>query len=50
MQLPGIDETLAENIISLRNRIGGFATIEELSLVEGMTNSKLSAIWNYIYV
>ncbi|MDE7289208.1 MAG: ComEA family DNA-binding protein, partial [Oscillospiraceae bacterium] len=50
MQLPGIDETLAENIISLRNRIGGFATIEELSLADGMTNSKLSAIWNYIYV
>lgn len=50
MQLPGIDETLADNIISLRAQIGGFATIEELSLADGMTNSKLSAIWNYIYV
>lgn len=50
MQLPGIDEVLAENIISLRSQIGGFATIEELSLAEGMTNSKLSAIWDYIYV
>ena len=50
MQLPGIDETLAENIIFLRNQIGGFVTIEELSLAEGMTNSRLSAIWNYIYV
>lgn len=50
MQLPGIDEALADSIISLRNQIGGFATIEELSLADGMTNSKLSAIWNYIYV
>lgn len=50
MQLPGIDETLADNIISLRSQIGGFVTIEELSLADGMTNSKLSAIWNYIYV
>ena len=50
MQLPGIDETLADNIISLRSQIGGFATIEELSLADGMTNSRLSAIWNYIYV
>ncbi len=50
MQLPGIDETLADNIIFLRDQIGYFATIEELSLADGMTNSKLSAIWNYIYV
>lgn len=50
MQLPGIDETLADSIISLRSQIGGFATIEELSLADGMTNSRLSAIWNYIYV
>lgn len=50
MQLPGIDEALADNIISLRSQIGGFATIEELSLADGMTNSRLSAIWNYIYV
>ncbi|MCM1328996.1 MAG: helix-hairpin-helix domain-containing protein [Ruminococcus sp.] len=50
MQLPGIDETLADSIISLRSQIGYFATIEELSLADGMTNSRLSAIWNYIYV
>ena len=50
MQLPGIDEALADSIISLRSQIGGFATIEELSLADGMTNSRLSAIWNYIYV
>ncbi len=50
MQLPGIDENLAANIIELRDTIGGFTKIEELSLVNGMTNSKLSAIWNYIHI
>ena len=50
MQLPGIDSTLAENIISLRTQLGGFEKIEELSLVSGMTNEKLSAIWSYIYI
>lgn len=50
MQLPGIDEALADNIISLRSQIGYFINIEELSLADGMTNSRLSAIWNYIYV
>lgn len=50
MQLPGIDSSLADNIINLRNQIGYFIKIEELSLVEGMTNDKLAAIWNYVYV
>lgn len=50
MQLPGIDENLAANIIEFRDTIGGFEKIEELGLVDGMTNSKLSAIWNYIYL
>ena len=50
MQLPGIDESLAEKIIEFRETIGGYLKIEELSLVDGMTNDKLSAIWNYIYI
>ncbi len=50
MQLPGIDEELAENILALRNELGYFIKIEELSFADKMTNDKLSAIWNYIYV
>ncbi|MBP1549299.1 MAG: helix-hairpin-helix domain-containing protein [Oscillospiraceae bacterium] len=50
LQLPGIDEALADRIITFREEIGGFLKIEELTLVEGMTNEKMSAIWNYIYI
>lgn len=50
MQLPGIDESLATKIIEFRETIGGYLKIEELSLVDGMTNDKLSAIWNYICI
>ena len=50
MQLPGIDKTLADRIIAFREEIDGFQKIEELTLVEGMTNEKMSAIWNYVYI
>ncbi len=50
IQLPGIDRQQAEKILTVRTEIGGFMKIEELSLVDGMSNSKLSAIWDYIYV
>lgn len=48
MQLPGIDEKLADEIIELRSTIGYFKNIEELSFA--LSNEKLSAIWNYVYV
>ncbi len=50
MQLPGIDEAMADKIIEFRDTIGGFLKIEELTLVEGMTNDKMSAIWDYVYI
>lgn len=50
MQLPGIDEELAERIIDFRDTIGGYLKIEELILVDGMTNEKLSAILDYVYI
>ena len=48
MQLPGIDEKLADDIIKLRSTIGYFKNIEELSFA--LSNEKLSAVWNYVYV
>ncbi len=48
MQLPGIDENLADSILELRARIGYFKNIEELSFV--LSNEKLSGVWNYVYV
>lgn len=48
LQLPGIDESLADSILEFRNTIGYFKNIEELSFV--ITNEKLSEIWDYVYV
>ena len=48
MQLPGIDEKLADEIIELRSTIGYFKNIEELSFA--LSNEKLSDVWNYVYV
>ncbi len=50
MQLPGIDATIANNIIMFRDAIGGFYKLEEVGLADGMTNAMLSAIWDYIYI
>ena len=41
---------MADRIIAFREEIDGFQKIEELTLVEGMTNEKMSAIWNYVYI
>ena len=48
MQLPGIDETLADDILELRAQIIYFKNIEELSFA--LSNEKLSEIWDYVFV
>lgn len=48
LQLPGITEELADDILELRSSIGYFQNIEELSFA--ISNDKLSLIWNYVYV
>ncbi len=48
MQLPGIDEQTAENILNLRSEIEYFGKIEELSFV--LTDSQLDRILPYIFI
>lgn len=50
MQLPGIDETTAENLIQLREDISGFQKIEEMIYADGMTTDKIEIIREYIYL
>ncbi len=42
--LPGIDETIAQNIVAFRSANGPFATADDLLKVEGMDADKLDAI------
>lgn len=50
MQLPGIDETTAENLIKLREDISGFLKIEEMIYADGMTTDKIEMIRAYVYL
>ena len=50
MTIDGIGETYAERIIELRERIGGFTSVEQLLEVEGISHKKLDRIRNYITV
>lgn len=42
--LPGVGESLAQNIVSRRMALGGFRTTEELKTVKGIGEAKFSAI------
>lgn len=50
MQLPGIGETLARNIIQFRDNNGDFQKTADLLLVEGIGEKRLDAIMDLITV
>ncbi len=48
--LPGIGQTIAENILSYREANGHFTTVTELTMVKGISTGKLNDIIDYITV
>lgn len=48
--VPGIDQTLAQNIVSYREANGPFASVDDLMKVSGMDQQKLDSIRNSITV
>jgi competence ComEA-like helix-hairpin-helix protein len=49
-KVPGIDRTLAQNIVTFRDTNGPFSSVDELARVKGMDQQKLSSIRNYVTV
>ena len=47
-RIPGIGNTLAERIINYRTDLGGFANLEQLQEIKGITVNKFSNILPYI--
>ncbi|HOI07652.1 MAG TPA: helix-hairpin-helix domain-containing protein [Deltaproteobacteria bacterium] len=48
--IPGIDATLAQNIVSYRDANGPFASVDDLSKVQGMDQQKLDSIRSSVMV
>jgi len=48
--VPGIDETLALNIVDFRNANGPFITLDELLKVKGMNKLLLDSVRDYLVI
>ncbi len=49
-QVPGIDRTLAQNIVAFRDANGPFSSVDDLARVKGMNQQKLDSLRNYVTV
>jgi len=49
-KVPGVDQTLAQNIVDFRDANGPFSSVDDLARVKGMNEQKLSSIRDYVTV
>lgn len=49
-RIPGIGETFAERIVEYRNQLGGFANLDQMTDIKGITTNKFSTILPYIII
>jgi len=48
VQIPGIGNTLAERIVEYRDQLGGFATLDQLQEIKGITITRFSNMLPYL--
>ena len=48
--IPGVGDVLAANVVEWRARIGRFEKLEQLMLINGIKEKKLSKLRQYLYV
>jgi len=49
-KVPGINQTLAQNIIQYREANGPFSSVNDLSRVQGVDNFRMDMIKKYVQV